>query len=239
MSAAPPDAAATPLFFEMILTKMKRALTLCAILMALSAAGFGQDTARQVADRVDRHYNSLATLEADFSESYAGAGLHRSESGKLWLKRPGRMRWEYRQPREKLFVTDGRQAWFYVPGERQARRAPLKKLDDLRSPLAYLLGRTQLEKEFSGLSLAPDMALDTAGDVLLRGVPRHMAGITQVLLEVAPDGRFSRIEVQGEDGSTTTFRFSNQRENAPIDNGRFRFLPPPGVETITTDQLSN
>lgn len=218
---------------------MNRALTLCTLLVALAATVFGQDSARQVAERVDRHYNSLATLEADFSESYAGAGLHRTESGKLWLKRPGRMRWEYRQPREKLFVTDGHQAWFYVPGEKQARRAPLKKLDDLRSPLAYLLGRTQLEKEFSGLSLAPDAAPDAAADVVLRGVPRHMAGVTQVLLEVTPDGYFSRIEVAGEDGSTTTFRFSSQRENAPIADTRFHFSPPAGVETINTEQLSN
>ena len=126
-----------------------------------------------------------------------------------------------------------------MPGEKQARRAPLKKLDDLRSPLAYLLGHTQLEKEFAGLSLAPDVAPDAAGDVVLRGAPRHMAGITQVLLEVTPAGQFSRIEVEGEDGSTTTFRFSNQRENAPLADGRFRFSPPAGVETIETDQLSN
>jgi outer membrane lipoprotein carrier protein len=223
----------------MALRNMRSTLAVSAIIVALAATALGQTTARQAADVVDRHYNSLTTLEADFTESYAGAGVHRSETGKLWLKRPGRMRWEYHQPREKLFVTDGHTAWFYVPGERQARRAPLKKLDDLRSPLAYLLGRTKLEKEFGGLSLAPDVAPDAAGNVVLRGVPRHMPGITQVILEVTPDGRFNRIEVQSEDGSSTSFRFGNQRENAPIPDTRFHFSPPAGVETIETDQLSN
>lgn len=126
------------------------------ILATLVTSAAAQTGARQVAERVDQHYNSLRTLQADFSEDYSGAGIQRSESGTLWLMRPGRMRWEYRQPHPKLFLTDGRTAWFYVPGEKQARKAAVKSLDDLRSPLAYLLGRTKLEKEFSGLSLAPD-----------------------------------------------------------------------------------
>jgi outer membrane lipoprotein carrier protein len=158
--------------------------------------------------------------------------MTRAESGTLWLKRPGRMRWEYRQPKEKLFLTDGKTAWFYVPGERQVRRTSARKLDDLRSPLAYLLGRTKLNKEFRGLSVAPDVRPDHAGNIVLRGVPTHMGGINQVLMEITPDGRFSRIQAEQEDGTITTFRFANQRENVEITDQRFRFSPPPGVETI-------
>ncbi len=65
-------------------------------------------------------------------------------------------------------------AWFYVPGEQQARRTPVKQLDDLRSPLRYLLGKTKLEKELDGLSLAPDQKPVNSGDVVLRGVPKGM-----------------------------------------------------------------
>ncbi len=68
----------------------------------------------------------------------------------LWLKRPGKMLWDYREPQPKVFVTDGKWAWFYVPGERQARKAAVKKLDDLRSPLRYLLGKTKLERNLRG-----------------------------------------------------------------------------------------
>lgn len=75
--------------------------------------------------------------------------------------------------------------------------------------------------------------------MVLRGVPRKMAGISQVLMEVLPDGQFSRIQVQQEDGSTTTFRFRNQKENVPMAEQRFRFSPPPGVETIEADRLGN
>ena len=111
-----------------------------------------------IAQAVDNHYNHLRTLQAEFSESYRGAGIERSESGSLWLKKPGKMRWEYRSPKEKLFLSDGKEAWFYIPGDRQVRRTSVKKLDDLRSPLALLLGKTRLEKELDGLSAGPGRA---------------------------------------------------------------------------------
>jgi outer membrane lipoprotein carrier protein len=212
-------------------------LTLAVVLFA-SGFGVAQTNARQIADRVDRHYNSLQTLQTEFTQVYAGAGISRTESGTLWLKRPGHMRWEYAHPREKLFLTDGHSAWFYVPGEKQVRKMSLKKLDDLRTPLAYLLGKTRLEKEFSGLSLAPDAAASAPGNVVLRGVPRNMADrVTDVLLEVTPDGRFQRILAHEVDGSTTEFRFANQKENVPVSGARFKFSPPPGVETIQADEL--
>src|SRR5260370_37451037 len=110
-----------------------------------------------IAQAVDERYNHLRSLQAEFTEIYRGAGMERTESGTLWLKKPGKMRWQYRSPRDKLFLTDGRNAWFYVPGERQVRRTRGKKLDDLRSPLAFLLGKTRVDKELEGWSLAPDV----------------------------------------------------------------------------------
>src|SRR5579872_187833 len=98
--------------------------------------------------------------------------MERTESGTLWLKKPGKMRWEYRSPKEKLFVSDGKDAWFYVPDDKQARKQSAKKLEDIRSPLAFLLGKTKLEKELAGLSLAPDIAPLQPGDTMLRGVPQ-------------------------------------------------------------------
>ncbi len=198
-----------------------------------------QNDVYAIAERTDKHYNSLQTLRADFTEIYHGAGISRTESGTLILKRLGRMRWEYRQPREKLFLTDGHTAWFYVPGDRQARKTSIKKLDDLRSPLAYLLGKTKLEKEFEGLSLAPDIKPAKPGDVVVRGVPRRMGDrISEVIMEIAPDGSFQRLIAQEIDGSTTEFRFENQRENIPVSDANFKFSPPRGVETVEGSELS-
>src|SRR5712675_2944691 len=114
--------------------------------------------------------------------------MERTETWTLWLKKPGKMRWEYRSPREKLFVSDGKDAWFYVPGDRQARRTEAKKLDDIRSPLAFLLGKSKLEKELKGLSLAPDVTPLNPENVVLRGVPQVLADrVSEILVEIAPD----------------------------------------------------
>jgi outer membrane lipoprotein carrier protein len=193
----------------------------------------------EIAAKVDQRYNHLQTLQADFTETYRGAGVSRSESGVLWLKRPGKMLWEYQQPQSKLFVTDGKSAWFYVPGERQARKAPIKKLDDLRSPLRYLLGKTKLEKELAGLSLATDVSPEMPGDIVLRGVPRGMEDrISSVLLEVNPEGEIVRMVANEVDGASTAYRFGNQRENQPVADKRFHFSPPPGVEVIEAENLN-
>ena len=192
-----------------------------------------QTDVHAVAARVDQRYDHMRTLEATFTETYRGAGISRTESGTLFMKKPGRMRWDYNQPRPKLFLTDGQTAWFYVPGEKQVRRTPVKQLDDLRSPLRYMLGKTKLEKELDGLSLAPDQKPLIPGNAVLRGVPKGMGDrIEETLLEVAPDGLIARILVEERDGSTTEFRFLQQKENVELPDGKFRFVPPPGTEVV-------
>jgi outer membrane lipoprotein carrier protein len=188
---------------------------------------------KTLAAAVDAHYNHLRSLQAEFTEVYRGAGMERTESGTLWLKKPSKMRWEYRSPKEKLFVSDGKDAWFYVPEDRQARKTPVRKLDDLRSPLALLLGKTKLEKELQGLSVAPDVAPLGAGDVVLRGVPRGLEDrVSEILLEVTPDHQIARIVIQEVDGSATEYRFSDQKEDAAIRDSSFEFRPPAGTETV-------
>ena len=207
---------------------------------AVAAPLAAQTDVHAIADRVDQRYNHLQTLEAQFSETYSGAGMTRKESGTLTLKKPGRMRWDYDQPRPKMFLTDGTTAWFYVPGERQVRRAPVKQLDDLRSPLRYLLGKSKLEKEFVSLAIATDARPVNPGDIVLRGVPKGMQDrVAQTLVEVTPDGLITRIVVEELDGSVTEFRFLRQKENVQLADQHFRFTPPPGVEVVQGTELTN
>jgi outer membrane lipoprotein carrier protein len=216
----------------------QRFFFLIVVLVWVLAAWAGESPApardvHGLAHAVDEHYNHLRTLQAEFSEVYRGSGMERAEAGTLWLKKPGKMRWEYRSPREKLFVSDGHEAWFYVPDDRQARKTPVSKLDDLRSPLAFLLGKTKLEKELQGLSLAPDVSALDAGNVVLRGVPQALADrVGEILLEITPEYRISRIVINEIDGSVTEYRFSQQTENVEISDSRFRFAPPAGTETV-------
>jgi outer membrane lipoprotein carrier protein len=226
---------------EMIVLKMDRSeirvwfmVGILAGLMAYGVAAAGQPVdVKALAAAVDTHYNHLKSLEAEFTEVYRGAGMERTESGTLWLKKPGKMRWEYRSPREKLFVSDGKAAWFYVPDDRQARKTDPKKLEDLRSPLALLLGKTKLEKELRGLSLAVDITPLHAGDVVLRGVPRGLEDrISEILLEITEDHRIARIVIQDVDGSATEYQFTDQKEDVAVADGRFAFTPPAGTETV-------
>ena len=198
----------------------------------LLSAGFAADV-KTLAAAVDAHYNHLRSLQAEFTEVYRGSGMDRTESGTLWLKKPGKMRWEYRSPKEKLFVSNGKDAWFYVPEDRQARKTAAKKLEDLRSPLAFLLGKAKLEKELQELSLAPDVTPLQPGNMVLRGVPQALADrVSEILLEVTPDQQIARIVIQEVDGAVTEYRFGEMKENVAIGDGRFQFKPPAGTETV-------
>jgi len=211
------------------------------VMAALLAVGAAAEDIHSIAAAVDEHYNHLRSLQAEFTEIYRGSGMERTEAGTVWLakgglKKPGKMRWEYRSPREKLFVSDGKEAWFYVPADRQARKTEARKLDDIRSPLAFLLGKSKLEKELQGLSLAPDVAPLVAGDVVLRGVPEALADrVSEILLEVTPAHRIVRIVINDVDGSVTEYRFSDEKENEAIPEGRFEFSPPAGTETVESE----
>jgi outer membrane lipoprotein carrier protein len=205
-------------------------LLLAALCLAVSA--FSTDV-HVLARAVDDRYNHLRSLQAEFTEIYRGPGVELTESGTLWLKKPGKMRWEYRSPREKLFLSDGKNAWFYLPADRQAWQTPMRKLDDLRSPLALLLGKTKLEKELQALSLAPDASPSIPGNIVLRGVPNGLAGrVNQVMLEITPADQIARILLEEQDGSVTEYVFKDPKENVEITEDRFRFVRPPGVELI-------
>jgi outer membrane lipoprotein carrier protein len=216
---------------------LKTGLVIAAVCL-LAQFALADEAANKIAARVDKKYNALQTFKADFVESYSGAGVERQESGTLSLKRPGRMRWDYRTPTEKLFVSDGKTAFFYVPGERQARKTEVKKLDDLRSPLRYLLGKTKLEKEFENLIIADAVKAKTPGNVVLSGVPKNMADrVSKVLFEISPESQIERIVIEEVDGTTTEFQFRNMVENVNIPEEQFHFKAPEGVETIQAAEM--
>ena len=221
-----------PSFFKIYASLRSARAIAVACLLLTSLAAHAQD-AHGWATRIDARYNSMQTLEASFTEVYSGGGVRRVESGVLLLAKPGRMRWDYVRPQRKLFVTDGRMAWFYTPEQKQARRRKLRSLDDLRTPLAYLLGRAKLEKEFPGLAIASEARPTAGGAVVLRGKPARMRDrIDSVEIEATASGEIVRLTARELDGSTTEFRFANQKLKAPAAAERFQFAPPPGVEDL-------
>ena len=179
--------------------------------------------------KVDDHYNHLVSLRARYTERYAGMGLNRSESGTLILRKPGRMRWAYDTPAGKLFVLDGKFAWFYTPGDPQAQRIPAKQMDDLRTPLRFLLGHTQLAKELDNIHLTPDST-----GTIIAGIPKGMSNRIRLLsLHVTQTGAITAMKLEEQDGAVTEFVFTDLQENVPTRDADFTFAPPAGVTTVT------
>ena len=131
-------------------------------------------------------------------------GMDRTETGTLLLKKPGRMRWSYDDRSGKVFVLDGKYAWFYTPGDPQAQRIPAKQMDDLQTPLRLLLGHTQLKKELDALTISP-----VAGGFRIAGVPKGMEQRVKVLsVDVSAAGVIEHDTARGDrrldDGVTFT-----------------------------------
>lgn len=190
-------------------------------------------TAVGLAKQIDSHYNQLQSLKADFTEQYDGLGMHRSESGAMLLRKPGRMRWNYTSTPGKVFVLDGKYAWFYTPGVPQVQRIKAGELDDLRSPLRFLLGHTKIQSELDGLSVAPA----PGGAFLLSGVPRgQQKRIAKVSITADAAGTIRQLAIDETDGARTVFDFSNEETNPALPDSAFHFTPPVGIPVV--DALS-
>ncbi len=188
-------------------------------------------TAASLAHTVDAHYNRLHSLQARYTERYQGMGMDRSEIGTLTLAKPGRMKWAYDSPEGKLFLLDGHSAISYTPGDAQATRYPEKQLSDLRSPLRFLLGHTELAKELDHLMLT--LVSDAPKTYTLTGVPRGMQQrLRSLSLTVDAAGQIHGMRAEETDGSATTFTFTGLRENIPISESDFTFRPPAGVAIV-------
>ncbi len=203
---------------------------LCPLLAAtLAPAQTPLPTAKDMAARVDRHYNQLSSLKASFTETYEGMGIRRTESGTLLLKKPGRMKWDYSAPAGKIFLLDGKYAWFYTQGDVRVQRIPAKELDDLRSPLRFLLGHTELAKEMDALTLGKS----ASGQYTLSGQPKGQENrVSRLTLTITAEGTIMGIEIDEPDGAVSRFTFTGEQPNAPVSADSFRFTPPPGVPVV-------
>ena len=202
---------------------------LFAVTAPLASAQPSQLTANVLAERIDRHYDSLHSLEVQFTQQYEGMGMNRKEAGVLLLKKPGKMRWTYSQPAGKLFVLDGKYGYFYSPGDTEVQRVPVKKLDDMRSPLRLLLGHTKLEAELTGLAVSSQ----GDGTYVLTGIPKglekRVAGFS---VTATADGVIRSIRVEETDGITNAFVFSGEKPDATASDGEFVFNAPAGVKVV-------
>jgi outer membrane lipoprotein carrier protein len=182
-------------------------------------------------DGLQRKYSRMQGLEADFVQVYRGAdGRVIRESGHLLLKRPGKARWEYSSPEHKVFVSDGKNVFFYVSGEKSATRSSIKESADPQIPFLFLLGRGNLRRDFSRIEVTAEPAVG-AGNLVLRLVPKRAPEqFRQLLVEVSPASfEVRRMVIFERSGARMDFLLANVRENAIAADSQFQFVPPQGV----------
>jgi len=180
-------------------------------------------------------YARLRTLTADFVQIYTAAGSPpRREEGTVLLARPRRMRWQYRQPEEKLFISDGEHVWLYVPAERQVIRAKIREAEDIKAAFAFLLGELDLRRRFARIERISDPSPLQAGNLVLRFIPKDARlGFSELIAEVVPTSlHIVRVSIRELDGARSDFLFSNIRENVPVPRSAFVLAIPPGVQVL-------
>jgi len=210
-------------------------MTACAI-ASIAALGFSSASLLSAADidvprtlhGIEDRYNRTQTLQLSFTESYQQGARTRVEKGELYLRKPGRMRWQYTAPTGKLFVSDGKFIYSYTPQDNRAEKMKLKETDDMRAPLAFLLGRLDFNKDFREFHARPE-----DGGVFITAIPKSdKLPYSEVSFLAAPDFTIRRLEVKGQDNSVLRFAFENEKKDPAIQDAMFRFTPPTGAEYV-------
>lgn len=188
----------------------------------------------EVVRGIEARYNHLASLEADFVQRYSqGPSDTRVESGRVAFLRPGKMRWDYTTPEAKLFLSDGKSVYLYVPSARQVTRTMAKESQDWRTPWRFLLGRARLKELFGRIEFSPEEPRAPAR-YILRAYPRPQESgrFREVVIEVTADYRLTRLLIRESGAVETEFFFLRWRENPPLARSLFEFHAPPGVAVI-------
>lgn len=178
---------------------------------------------------VETRYNHAKTLKVVFHESYTASGYPReAESGDLTLRKPGRMRWDYTTPSGKLFLSDGKDVYLYTPDSHRVERMKLKESDDMRAPLAFLLGKLDFQKEFKDFVLTPQapywkIAARAKSDKL---------PYEQIEMLIATDYSIQRLVITGQDKSVLTFQFNGEQVNPAVNDAIFKFQLPAGATVV-------
>ncbi len=187
-------------------------------------------TANELIKQVQERYNGARTLSVHFEESYSIQGhLRPAETGELVLKKQGKMRWDYTVPKGKLFISDGKEVYLYTAQDNRVEKVPLKDTEDMRGPLAFLLGRLDMKKEFHDFQIQP-----AGGGVrwLNAAAKNDRLPYKKVDMLIWPDGAIHELKVLGRDESVMTFLFTDEKLNPKVSDSLFHFTIPPGADVV-------
>lgn len=201
---------------------------LCFGALGVSAL-LAEPTANELIKQVQDRYNGAHTLSARFEENYSIQGHPRpAETGELVLKKQGKMRWDYTRPKGKLFISDGREVYLYTSEDNRVEKVPLKDTEDMRAPLAFLLGRLDMKKEFRDFQVHPG----DGGTWLNASAKSDRLPYEKVDMLIASDGAIRQLKVLGRDESVMTFAFNDEKLNPKVSDKLFHFTIPQGADVV-------
>jgi outer membrane lipoprotein carrier protein len=213
-----------------------------ALLLALAAdsAVHAEPDAAALAEALQRKYDSVKDFSTDFVHGYEGGVLrkHLTERGHLLVKKPGKMRWEYTSPEQKLFVSDGMQMYSYLPQEKQVIVSSIPAEDRATTPTLFLAGKGNLTRDFSA-SFTDLPAGMPAGGRPLKLIPKiRQSDYDWLVLVVDPVTLAIRGLVTGDaQGGKSSFSFSNLKENIGVADKEFAFKIPRGVDVVKSTRF--
>ena len=181
---------------------------------------------------VEQRYNRAKTLQVHFVESYTVQGRARkSESGELTLRKPGRMRWDYSTPTGKLFVSDGKDVYLYTPEAHRVEKTKLKASDDMRAPLAFLLGKLDFAKDFRDFEIKPE----GTSYLITAKAKNDKFPYEKIQMLVTPDYAIQRMAIDLQDESILTFQLDGEKVNPPVNDALFQFQMPAGATLVDAE----
>jgi outer membrane lipoprotein carrier protein len=208
-----------------------------AVLLFVLVGAVPQDpqSSKELAEAIQGHYDTVQDFTAKFTHIYEGGVLRRKavEYGEMAVRKPGKMRWTYTRPEEKVFVSDGRKLYSYVPADRQVYVASVPSEDQASTPALFLAGKGNLLRDFTFERVElPDLPDDS---VALQLTPRRPEReYESLVLVVDRDSyRLRRLVTEDSQGGRSTFVFENLKENTGISDKTFVFSIPRGVDVIT------
>src|SRR5438874_3808867 len=206
------------------------------LLTGLLLAVAADPTAPELAQMLQKKYDGIKDFSADFTHTYEGGVLRKAivERGRMSIKKPGKMRWEYTAPEEKTFVSDGVKMYSYIPQDKQVIVASVPAEDQAATPALFLAGKGSLTRDFTA-SLVDAPAGMPAGTRGLKLVPKARQPDYDWLMLVVDPGTLAIRGLQTVDaqGGTSTFFFTNLKENVGIADKEFAFKIPRGVDVIS------
>lgn len=186
--------------------------------------------------KVQASYAKFESYRADFTQAIHTSGLARPrvDTGVVELKKGGKMHWEFKTPDVRHFISDGKTLWVYSPADKQALASPLTQ-ETNGTAMNFMSGLGDIRRDFK-VSLPTEPENQKKGMIALQLVPKESIGTLKYLVILASesDGLVKQAVVQDQLGSKTVLEFNNAQLNSKLDEARFTFSAPKGVNVIQT-----